>query len=151
MLNLEVPGARDNYKFNPLSRSQTKAKEDVEILEMYSDLSHLSSKRFTKKANDSFTKMSSESKDILKNKKSKALKHLKSTIQNNSRLSYEKEDGKIDNKAKKDSKKNPQSISSISVHSSINIDPDEVRKPMKRFQTNSISVNNLSEYKFFKK
>ena len=143
-------------KVFPLGRSQTKMNEDMELLEMYSNLSNLSSsKKHTKNDNDSFSKMSKDSEDKAKNKNSKTMNNYQKVLfkitQENSKLSFRKNGLNSTQKASKNSENKVNSISSISVHSSINIDPDEVRKPIKRTQTNMISVGGLSDYKFYKK
>mmetsp|Transcript_21509 Transcript_21509/g.19079 ORF Transcript_21509/g.19079 Transcript_21509/m.19079 type:complete len:140 (+) Transcript_21509:394-813(+) len=83
--------------------------------------------------------------------KSKARKNLENTIKNNSRLSFQKLGNDTTIKASKNSEEKAKSISSISIQSSINIDPDEARKPIKRTQTNMINVGGLSDYKFIKR
>lgn len=135
--NLLPPTPMSN-KVRSLKKSQTKLNADFDVLEIYSDLSQLSSKKYNNQGNESFKGLSKEEEN-----KSKVSKVLKETIHQNQKLSYQ-DLTPMTNKASRGSKE-AKSISSISIHSSINIDSEERKKPIKRFNSNMIQVNNLSE------
>lgn len=123
---------------------------DTDMIDLVSDLNHLSASRNDlKKIDEEFSKLSEESKETLGSKNSKVKHSLKSTIKNISKLGMKPQTLNTTNQASRASgnQSNTKSISSISIHSSINVDPDEKRM-WKRTQTNMIPVNSLSDYKF---
>lgn len=155
--NLLVPIKQGNNQNSKINRVKTTHAKDFDMIDFVTDLNHLStSKNDLQKIDEELSKAHDKSSDDSEvSKNTKLSKNLKKVLKQNSKMSFvkpldmtgkSKDDEYIDSNAK--------SLSSISAHSSINIDPDEQRsanddeKKMKRTNTNMITVTTLSNYKF---
>jgi len=158
--NDEVANLLSPYTSSPvynknknLNRFKTKNDADIEMIHIVSELSHLStSKKDLRDFDKELSKVSeSSSHETIGSKNSKIKSNLKTVLKRHSKASsavrVNNENSENDSQAK--------SISSVSCHSSINIDPDEMRprndnnlNKLKRTRTNMITISSLSNYKF---
>jgi hypothetical protein len=138
--NLLTPNTMKKGK--NLLKYKTKMDQDMDMIEMVTELGNVSSsKKAAKKFDEELSKYSEESKETLGSKNSKIMHSLKNIIKNMGKTATQPLSST--NKASKHSKDESviKSISSISVHSSINEEAMTKKQDSSYSSSQSIDLN----------